>query len=114
MIENCEMRTRTYSQPRGVTGVSLLDQTGFGHVGVVTHQRADGTIMVIAHPRASKAQWDRAWERLPDVEVEEFDYHIRPDGTEVYVITPYVMVFPNRCDGEGHRCRCHGTVGCCA
>lgn len=94
MIENSQ--TRTYSQPRGVTGVSLLNLTGFGHAGVVTSQRGNGQIMVVAHPRASAAEWDRAWERLPDVEVEEFDYRILPDGTEVYVITPAVMMLPNR------------------
>lgn len=41
---------RTYSQPRGVTGVSLLDITGFGGTTVLSSRRADGTIMVIAHP----------------------------------------------------------------
>lgn len=75
---------------------NLLDLTGFGGATVLTSRRADGTIMVIAHPRATTADWDRAWDRLPEVEVEEFDYHITPDGTEVYVITPAVMVLPNR------------------
>ena len=95
----------TNSQPKVLPGVSLLDLTGFGGTTVVSSRRADGTIMVIAHPRASKRDWDRVWNRLPDVEVAEFDYHIRPDGTEVYVITPAKMTYPNRCDG---------TIGCCA
>jgi hypothetical protein len=75
---------------------SVMDFTGFGGATVLSSRRADGTIMVIAHPRASKRDWDRVWNRLPDIEVEKFDYHIRPDGTEVYVITPAVMVLPNR------------------
>ena len=78
---------------------SLMDLTGFGGATVVSGRRADGTIMVMAHRRATKADWDRAWDHLPDIEVEKFDYHIRPDGTEVYVITPAVMVLPNRRGG---------------
>ena len=63
---------------------------------VLTAHCTNGQIMVVARPAATKAEWDRAWDRLPDIEVEEFDYFIRPNGTEVYMITPGLTGSGNR------------------
>lgn len=71
-----------------------FDRWNFANV--MTVPCGNGQIMVVATPAATKAEWDRAWDRLPDIEVEEFDYFIRPNGTEVYMITPGLTVSGNR------------------
>ena len=71
-----------------------FDRWNFANV--ITVRCANGQIMVVAKPAATKAEWDQAWDRLPDIEVEEFDYFIRPNGTEVYMITPGLTLTGNR------------------
>ena len=72
---------------------NVLELHGNGGPGVATNTSShDGKITLIAHPHATKDEWDQAWNRLPDFEVAYFDYHIKPDGTEVFVITPGLTV----------------------